>query len=86
MNWLTNKLDAPWKRLVAAAVLSGGIVLAVQGFAETTYVQTQKLQIESARGEQCQRWQYRKEAGETVVSCVRWPTPKSTWQQPGSAA
>ena len=76
MNFLTDKLDKPWKRLLAAAVLSAGIILAVQGFAETTYVQTQKLQIESARGDKCQKWQYREEGDETVVSCVKWPIRK----------
>lgn len=66
-------LDATWKRLIAACVLSGVIILSISTFAESTYVQSQKLQLESARGQHCQKWEYKKVAnGEKTVSCLKW--------------
>lgn len=74
MNRIGRWLDAPWKRIMAAAVLSGLIILAVSAFAESSFVQTQKVQQESARGQHCEKWNYDTVDGETRVTCVKWPT------------
>ncbi len=75
MNWNSFRLDTTWKRLLAAAVLSVGIILAVSTFAESSYVQTQKVQQESAQGQHCQKWDYRTVNGDSQVTCVKWPKP-----------
>lgn len=72
MNWIGRQLDATWKRVLAAALLSGIIILAVSTFAESSYVQTQKIQQESASGRHCSQWKYRTEQSQTEVSCVKW--------------
>ena len=72
MDSLTNYLNRPWKRLVAAAALSGAIIFAVSTFASSSYVQTQKVQQESARGQHCKKWDITTEGNETVVHCLRW--------------
>ena len=73
MEWIGRQLDATWKRILAAALLSGLIILAVSTFAESSYVQTQKVQQESARGQHCQRWNYQTVNGNTQVTCTKWP-------------
>ncbi|MSU75909.1 hypothetical protein EXS54_00315 [Patescibacteria group bacterium] len=75
MQWISEKLDATWKRVLAAAVLSGAIILAVSTFASSSYVQTQKVQIESARGQHCLSWKYQTVNKETHVSCNKWANP-----------
>lgn len=76
MERITAILDTTWKRALAAVVLSGAIILAVSAFAQNSYVQTQKVQQESARGQHCQQWKYQKSGNDTVVSCVKWPRDK----------
>lgn len=73
MNWIGRQLDATWKRVLAAALLSGVIILAVNTFAESSYVQTQKVQQESARGQHCEQWKYQTVDGQSEVSCAKWP-------------
>lgn len=73
MNWENFRLDTTWKRVLAAGLLSGAIVLAVSTFAESSYVQTQKVQQESARGQHCEKWNYRAVNGDSQVTCVKWP-------------
>lgn len=75
MQWISEKLDATWKRVLAAAILSGIIIFAVSTFASSSYVQTQKVQLESAQGQRCLDWAYDRVNGETVVSCERWTNP-----------
>lgn len=66
-------LDTTWKRVVAAALLSGAIIFSISTFAESTYITSQKVQIESAKGQHCQKWTYAKTpGGERMVSCVKW--------------
>lgn len=74
MNYLTGKLDTTWKRLLAAGALSGIIILSISTFAESTYVQSQKLQQESARGQHCKKWQLKKSGDQTNVICLKWAT------------
>lgn len=66
-------LDATWKRLLAAAVLSAGIIFSISTFAESTYIQSQKAQIQNDRGQRCQKWEYQKiSGGEKTVRCLKW--------------
>lgn len=66
-------LDTSWKRLLAAAALSGAIIFSISTFAESTYIQSQKARIETDRGQHCQKWQYQKIGnGEKSVSCEKW--------------
>jgi hypothetical protein len=72
MNF-SRLLDATWKRLIAATLLSGAILFSISTFAESTYITSQKLQIESARQQHCQKWAYKKTPnGERSVSCAKW--------------
>ena len=73
MNWISRQLDTTWKRILAAGLLSAAIILAVSTFAESSYVQTQKIQQESAAGQHCEQWKYRSVNGQTGVSCAKWP-------------
>lgn len=73
MNWIGNQLDTTWKRVLAAGLLSGLIVMAVSVFAESSYVQTQKIQQESARGQHCEQWSYQTLNGVTQIVCQKWP-------------
>lgn len=73
MRFLSAVLNKTWKRFIAAVVLSGLIILAVQTFAESSYVQTQKIQQEGVRGQHCKKWSYQKQGNDTAVTCVSWP-------------
>lgn len=72
MQWLTEKLDSTWKRVLAAAVLSGAIVFAVSTFASSSYVETQKVQLETAQGQHCEKWKYSHTDRGTQASCIKW--------------
>lgn len=74
MEWLGRTLDKTWKRVLVAGLLSGVIILAVSTFAESSYVQTQKVQQESARGQHCLHWDYKTANGDSQVTCTRWPS------------
>lgn len=66
-------LDTTWKRLLAAAVLSAGIIFSISTFAESTYIQSQKAQIETNQGQRCAKWEYKKIGdGQRSVSCQKW--------------
>ncbi len=69
---MSQLLDATWKRLLLAVVVSLGIILGFRVFAESTYVQSQKLQLESARGDHCKKWQVTSQNGLESVQCLRW--------------
>ncbi|HEY8109030.1 MAG TPA: hypothetical protein VIF43_03410 [Patescibacteria group bacterium] len=69
MDWFFRQLDSTPKRVLAAAAVAIVIVLAVSTFAQTSYVQTQKIQIESAAGKHCKEWSYRTVDGDTRVTC-----------------
>jgi hypothetical protein len=72
MNY-SRFLDATWKRLLVASLLSGAIIFSISTFAESTYITSQKLQIESARQQHCKKWAYQKTpSGERQVSCAKW--------------
>lgn len=75
MEWLRTTLNTTWKRVVAALLLSAAIILAINTLAESTLVQTQKVQQESARGQHCQQWTYGSGSGSTVT-CVKWQEPR----------
>ena len=66
------QLNTTPRRILVAALISGGIVFAVSTFAQSSYVQTQKVQIESAEGRHCEKWTYVRTNGEISVSCERW--------------
>lgn len=76
MNGLGTLLDATWKRVLAALVISGAIILSISTFAESTYVQSRKVQIESARGQHCQKWQVTTDNGTEQVACLKWAVRK----------
>lgn len=76
MNLLLGKLDSIPRRIIAASVVSGMIVASLNVFAESSYVQTQKIQQETARGEHCQKWQTTQNNGETQVKCLKWASKK----------
>lgn len=71
-RWVATYLDTTWKRVLAAAALSAVIVLAVTTFASSSYVQTQKVQLESSQGDRCLKWQYSRQDDTTVVTCAKW--------------
>lgn len=73
MEWIGQRLDTTWKRILAAGLLSGLIIMAISVFAESSYVQTQKVQQESNRGQHCERWSYQTVNGEQFVTCAKWP-------------
>ncbi len=72
MGRLLRQFDSGPRRILAAGLLSGGIVMSVSVFAESSYVQTRKIQIESAAGQHCEQWSREDVAGETRVRCERW--------------
>lgn len=72
MKYLLEKLDAPWKRVIAATMLSAAIVLSISAFAESTYVSSQKLQIQSAKGQHCKKWTYDKGPEGRIPRCEKW--------------
>lgn len=75
MQRIATYLDTTWKRVLAAAGLSAVIILAVTTFASSSYIQTQKVQLESARGDRCLKWAYARSEAGTTVSCERWNNP-----------
>ncbi len=66
------RLNTTPRRILVAALVSGGIVFAVSTFAQSSYVQTQKIQIESAEGRHCEKWTHVRSNGEITVSCEQW--------------
>ena len=71
---LARFTDAIWKRILMALVVSVVIVLSLQAFASSSDIETQKVQLESARGQHCERWQTKQVDGERQAECLRWDT------------
>lgn len=72
MRWINRQLDRTWKRLLAAGVLSGLIALSLSAFAESSYVQTERVRQESAAGKHCLKWGVLKDADNVEVICQKW--------------
>ncbi len=73
---MNHLLDTTWKRLLVALLVAIGIYAAVAVFADSTYVETKKSQIETAAGQSCHTWTYEKgERGKEPV-CRVWKSER----------
>ena len=69
---VSSLTDATWKRVVLAAVVSVAIIFSLRSFASSSDIETQKVQLESARGQHCQKWQTKRVDDQPKVECVKW--------------
>lgn len=73
MNYL---LDTTWKRLVISLLVALGIYAAVSAFADSTYTETKKSQIEASAGDTCRTWSYQTTDTGKELICSRWSKQK----------
>ena len=71
---LASLTDATWKRVVMAALTSAAIIFSLQTFASSSYIQTEKIRQETARGQHCLKWQVHEVNDQQIVECLRWET------------
>ena len=69
---LASFTDAVWKRVALAVLVSLAIIFSLRTFASSSDIETQKVQLESARDQHCEKWQISRQNGDPQAECVRW--------------